>query len=333
MKSLPLLVSIPEQPESLNFLIEQLNFDNEQTENARNLIQHGLPPLVTPAVLPYLFGVSHKFIGYLIKYPNRVYKTFSIKKSNGGYREIRAPMSYLKIIQQWIYSQICSKFPLHQSATGFVKTRNIFYNGNIHENNGNLLVVDIANFFPTIKLAQVISVFLNFGFPIVVSKQLASLCCFNNSLPQGAPTSPCLANIISKPMDDELFKLSSKWGCHYSRYADDIAFSGKKLFNPEDISEISTIIRKHGFTPNANKIRIIGRGGRQVVAGLVVNQTAKPPRQIRKKWRALFHQVEHHPELFYDKTSLLIGITAFINQYDPTLARKYRTIIPAIQSK
>jgi retron-type reverse transcriptase len=326
MVSVPLLVSFSTSEESLKIIAKELNFNESEIKIAESLTGKGFPPLVKSAVLPYLFGISHRLIGLMEMSPERFYRTFSIEKSGGGTREIKAPRVFLKIIQRWIYEHICLREALDDCVTGFVRGKNIFDNGLVHSKNRNLMVIDIKNFFPSITFNQVKIVFIGLGFPERVAYQLTALCCLGGQLPQGAPTSPVLANMVFKPTDSDLLALSKEWGCSYTRYADDLAFSGSKVFTNEDKAKVGAILEGAGFLINESKSRIIGPGGRQILAGLIVNTNVLPPRVLRRRWRATFYQATKRPGDFQDKSKSLFGIAAFVNQYSPKAASTYREI-------
>ena len=180
------------------------------------------------------------------------------------------------------------------------------------------------------KFSAILKLFESFGFPSEVSKQLGALCSLNGRLPQGAPTSPAISNLAFRPVDLELVKLARGWKCVYTRYADDLAFSGSRHFTKEDIRKVQRLIASHGFSLNRSKSRIIGSGGRQVVAGVVVNTCAQPPRVKRRVWRALFHRASKHPHEFCERQAYLQGVAALVNQYDGKLAAEYREIVQKV---
>jgi len=185
------------------------------------------------------------------------------------------------------------------------------------------MVIDIENFFPSIKDESVQRYVLKVGFPFIVAKQLTDLCTFEGRLPQGAPTSPMLASIVFSPVDQKLRSLASSWGAVYTRYADDLAFSGRRQFSRTDIRRVSDILRRAGFRTNFAKSRITGAGSRQIVAGLVVNERGLPPREKRRGWRAMFHQASRLPGSFVGRSAELRGLASFVNQYDRELAKSY----------
>lgn len=334
MTVLPLLVSLSDEEESLGIMARELIFSDAELTLAKALFAQRLPPLVKPDVLPFIFGISHGLIGLMEKFPDRFYRCFTVEKSNGGLREIKAPRRFLKTIQRWIHRQICLNTVFDDCVVGFVEGKNIFDMGRAHVSGRNLMVVDIADFFPSISFSEVEEVFKTFGFPNRVAHQLSALCCLDERLPQGAPTSPALANLVFRPVDATLKELGREWGCVYTRYADDLAFSGTRVFSRGDRDHIGEVLSQFGFSINEGKSRIIGQGGRQVIAGLVVNQHALPLRSVRRRWRAIFHRASRYPREFDDRVHSLAGIIAFTNQFSPTIASNYRRILEAvIQSK
>src|SRR5947208_2609016 len=133
---------------------------------------------------------------------------------------------FLKTIQRYILRSILETKPLPPYVHGFVPGRSIVSNGETHRGAPYLLNVDIARFFDSIHETTVRQVFLDFGFGEDVAKTLTRLCCFQDSLPQGAPTSPYLANLAFDAADKSILALCREYGMTYSRYADDLSFSG-----------------------------------------------------------------------------------------------------------
>lgn len=331
MARLPLLVSFPNEAASVDLLAAELQWGRSQLTLARKLFKRGLPPLVSTDCLPFLFGVSPRLIAAMGHRPRPTYyRTFKILKRSGGERQIEAPRRFLKVIQRWLHDHVLTKQRVAQEAKGFVRRRSIFDHGNSHRRGKNLLVVDIKDFFPSVKLEHVREIYEEIGFPPEVAMQLSRLCCLDGRLPQGAPTSPMLANLVFRPLDKRFTELAGRWNCRYSRYADDLAFSGERRFRPRDIKATARILGIHGFALNDAKSRIIGAGGRQVVAGLVVNEKSLPPRSKRRRWRAMFHRAEKHATEFVDRGAYLTGVASFVNQYDSDLGAVYRRIAETV---
>lgn len=331
MAGLPLLVSFPDEKSSISLLAHELEWSRTDAKLAARLYQRGLPPLVGTSCLPFLFGVSLRLMAAMEHRPIPThYRIFAIPKRGGGVRTIEAPRRFLKTVQSWIYQHILFSQKLRSEVKGFVAGRGIFDHAKAHRKGRNLLVVDIRNFFPSIGVATVVGVYEQIGFPSPVANQLARLCCLEGRLPQGAPTSPMLANISFRPVDENLTTLAKKWDCKYTRYADDLAFSGVRRFSSRDIASVGKILRYHGFAINESKSRRIGAGGRQLVTGLVVNRKAHPVRWKRRLWRATFHRASKHPAEFSERISYLRGVAAFVNQYDAELAKEYGKIVDVV---
>lgn len=330
MSRLSLLVSLPDEQASLDVLARELSWNREAAGHASQLYRRGLPPLMDRGCLSYLFGISPKLIAAMERFPERYYRECLIPKRGGGKRQIEAPRRFVKLIQRWVNRYILSLSELPPYVLGFTRGRNIFDHGKVHVQGTNLMVVDIEDFFPSVGTDKIVAVFGGFGFPEEVALQLAKLCSFDGRLPQGAPTSPAIANLVFRDADAELKKLADSWQCEYSRYADDLAFSGSRHFSKADLRKVESVLGRHGFAINRSKSRRIGAGSRQIVTGLVVNSTAKPPRWKRRLWRAMFHRASKHPHEFSDREMRLRGIAAFINQYDHELAQEYWAVAEAV---
>lgn len=323
MYSLPLPVSLEYAEDLLGTLQTEFRLNSDELSQAQELLNSGLPPLVKPEILSFLFGISYRLILSMARFPSTYYRVYKVSKKGGGTRQIEAPRQFLKLVQKWIYVHILSKRQLPSSVMGFVPGKNIFSNAKVHLQSKNLMVVDIDNFFPSVGEKQVSRIFRSFGFPTKVANRLAGLCTFEFRLPQGAPTSPALANLAFEPTDRALEDLARSWDCVYTRYADDLAFSGDTVFRREDMEEVAQILQQSGFSINYRKSRILGGGARQILAGLVVNQSGLPPREKRMRWRSTFHHAALDPTKYIGQSSELKGIAAFINEYDNVLAQKY----------
>ena len=199
-------------------------------------------------------------------------------------------------------------------------------NGKAHAGCKFLVHIDIENFFPSVKRKQVQDVYREFGFPIEMIALLTGLSVLNGILPQGAPTSPCIANIVFLPCDKKIAKLASSRGISYSRYADDLTLSSNEPIKPGFIGEVIDIIKSGGFRINKGKMASLGPGQRLMTTGLVVNQKAHPVRTLRRRLRARFHQAELHPRRFLKEANQLHGWAAYVNAYDPKLGADYLRI-------
>jgi RNA-directed DNA polymerase len=251
-----------------------------------------------------LLEVPFSIIIYLLyrKDSPQRYKKFNLKKKSGGLREIVAPISTLKILQRKLNYILSLVYKPRLSVHGFAKGRSILSNARSHARKKVVLNLDLQDFFPSIHIGRVIGLFKAepFGFSKEIAILLAQICCFEGKLPQGAPTSPIIANMICLGMDTELQTLAKHHHCVYTRYADDMSFSTTAKSLPEDIaqlvdsaylpgSKLSAIIAKHGFKVNPLKTRLQAPSQRQEVTGLVVNKFANVTRRYIRETRAMIY--------------------------------------------
>lgn len=217
-----------------------------------------------------------------------------LSKPSGGVRLLESPKSNLKALQRRILSGILDRIPVHQTVHGFVRERSIATFAAPHAGKSALLRLDLEDFFPSFPAARIQALFRTLGYPESVSDCLCGICTnavprdvWNNRqaelrawyarphLPQGAPTSPALANLMAYRLDCRLFGLAKSAGAVYTRYADDLAFSGGEEFS-RVAGRFSTlaaaIALEEGFTVNHRKTRIMRQGVRQHLAGIVVNR-------------------------------------------------------------
>lgn len=243
----------------------------------------------------YLYGYLHKE-----KKADR-YQTFYIPKKSGGVRIIKAPHPILKILQQSFNVILNILFQPHKAANGFVSGKSIVDNAKLHTNKHYVYNIDLKDFFSSISFYRVKAVLKLPPFNLTKKREdlaflLANMCCDDGCLPQGAPTSPILTNIICHRMDRCLEGAAKRFGLVYSRYADDITFSSfHNVFQKNSIfnQEIERIIKEQGFEINLKKTRLQKQSYRQEVTGLVVNKRVNVSRQYIRSIRAMLHNWEH----------------------------------------
>ncbi|HOY73862.1 MAG TPA: reverse transcriptase family protein [Bacteroidales bacterium] len=260
-----------------------------------------------------------------------LYDTFEIPKRSGGKRKIEAPKPALKLAQKAILEKLTSDVRLHDSCHGFRRAHSIVSNAKPHVGKAVVVNLDIKDFFPTISAARVFGIYRSFGYKNEEASFLTALSSFNGRLPQGAPTSPMLANIACIRLDYRLSGLSNTIGADYSRYADDLTISG-----PESITKYIALIRKiveeEGFALALPKLRIHRRGARQEVTGLTVNDRVSVPRVIRRRIRAALHHVNQGKEATWkgEPMSLesLTGHINFIKSVHPDLGQALFNSLP-----
>ncbi len=206
-------------------------------------------------------------------------------------RWIEAPDTLLKAIQRQVLDSCLVDIPVHEAACGFVRGRSIVSHGRAHTHQAWVVTTDIVQFFPSVTGAQVTRVAEELPFSPEDQSRLVTLVSREDHLPQGAPTSPQLGNLVLRDLDDQIARYAASIGWSYSRYADDIALSGDG--DPRAVlSETRALIATHGFETSQKKSRIMGRHQRQTVTGLVVNEGVKIDRTQRRRLRAMRHRLD-----------------------------------------
>ena len=221
-----------------------------------------------------------------------MYRKFSIPKKGGGFRSLSEPSPPLKEIQRRIYEKLLRDQWHHDSCSGFRPGRSIKDNAARHVGQAMVMKLDLKDFFTTITARRVYGIFL----PIVGSKPaarfLTKITTVSGVLPQGAPTSPALANIACRRLDARLEGLVAGVNAgRYSRYADDMTLSGPMEIQRQ-LPLVSQIIREEGWEIAEEKTRSMAHWQRQKVTGLVVNTQVGVPREYRRKLRAALHERE-----------------------------------------
>jgi hypothetical protein len=225
-----------------------------------------------------------------------VYAAHSIPKRNGrGSRTIHVPDAATKTLQRRILRRVLGRLRAHAAATGFERGRSILDNARPHVGQAVLVKLDVRDFFPSTSTDRVRALFRSLGWDAESADTLVRLCTLDGGLPQGAPTSPRLANLANVRLDARLAALAARHGAAYTRYADDLTFS----FPADDRSAVHQVIGmakmivgdEGGYRLHQKrKLQIRRRHEQQLVTGLVVNERVQLPRRVRRWLRA----VEHH---------------------------------------
>lgn len=273
--------------------------------------------------ISHITGAHYLFLRAIVDRTSSPYKQFSIPKKNGGTRNVSAPDEQLKIVQRWICSNILSKAPPHWRCFSFHKKASIIKCAREHSGAKWLVKIDIENFFDSIKETQIYSVFKSMGYNSLVSFELARLSTalpespadetnhefsrasieslpykrqqglLGGRLPQGAPTSPMLSNLVFEKLDNIFQRLAEKKSFVYTRYADDLCFSSCKTSLKRNdclqiIKIVSRVLRANSYQINQKKLKIIPPGTTKSVLGLNVDwNSPKLSKQYKK--RCQFH--------------------------------------------
>lgn len=256
-----------------------------------------------------LLEVTPKHLQYILyqKTTRHYYHLFTISKKSGGTREILAPTGSLKILQEKLNTILKLVYKPNSSIHGFTLQKSNVTNANIHLRKSNLLNFDLKDFFPSINFGRVRGVFRSFfGIGSEAATILANICCYNNSLPQGAPTSPIISNMICFSLDKQMRLIAKQNGCSYTRYADDITFSTFKRAFPSQIAyvendivhlspKVMKVVEDNSFNVNPTKTRLNSRFQHLEVTGITVNKKLNVKRNYIKKIRAILRCMEKNP--------------------------------------
>lgn len=222
---------------------------------------------------------------------DKLYHTHKLPKKSGGNRLITAPEARLKRLQKKLLKDIFEPLPVHDCVHGFKQGRSILTNAAVHVGRRCVVNIDIQSFFPSTNYKEILKVCWKSHSDISVSASyvLADICSYAGGLPMGAPTSPAIANLVLKKADHLIASRCARYGVNYTRYADDLTFSGNG--HPvKMIPYVEKVLSEFGYKLDPKKTNIFRRGRRQMVTGLVVNEKPNIPRRIRKRLRAAVHK-------------------------------------------
>ena len=338
---------------------DRLDLKNVDERRAAN----ELPQLDTPEQLANALEISMSELRWLAFHRDAAeslhYTPFEIPKRDGGKRMIWAPRPKLKRAQHWILANILAQLPVHGAAHGFLQERSILTNARVHVNSKRLIRMDMKDFFPTITFPRVKGVFRKAGYREQTATLLALLCTEapreihkvkekiyyvavgERCLPQGAPTSPALSNIVSLNLDRRLQGLCNARGWRYTRYADDMCFSlSDKKTVPQVgylLGAVKRIVEEEGFILNETKTWVARKGGRQAVTGLLTNGPGNPrvSRELKRNLRAALHNLKSGKGLKEEQSiHQLIGYASFIAMVEPELGRDFlKALYPYIRKE
>jgi len=290
------------------------------------------------------------------------YRRWRIPKRSGGERLISAPKSTLKRAQRWAARSVVEHLPVHGFAHGFLAGRSIRTNAQVHAGAALVVKMDIESFYPSITLKRVKGLFRKAGYGEQVATLLALLSTESprdemvirgktyyvatgpRSLPQGAPTSPSITNALCLRLDFRLSGLARKLGCRYTRYADDLTFSWRGAPKDEGnlvgrlLRAVELIVPAEGFRIHRKKTRVMRKGSRQAVTGLVINPApgrpaARVPREFIRRLRAAVRNRELGRPGKGESLAVLRGWAAFVHMADPVRGRAFLDRIEKLETK
>jgi RNA-directed DNA polymerase len=335
----------------------------DRTSDAEKLGKLSLPVLATPADVAKALGLSIPKLRWLAFHtevtPRVHYVNFSVPKKSGGTRLLSAPHRILATAQQWILENILSKLPVESPAHGFTAGKSILTNAQPHVRKAVVVNMDLEGFFPNITFPRVRSVFHRLGYSPAVATILALLCteCPRKQvaydgkiyhvaigprgLPQGACTSPAISNQVARRLDKRLSGIATKLGLTYTRYADDLTFSGNDELKGKVgylMARVRHIAQEDGFAINEKKSRVLRRNTAQKVTGLVVNDKPGVSRKTVRQIRAILHHARRegleaqnrrkHPHF----RAWLEGMIAYIGMVRPDAGVRLREQLRSCKS-
>jgi RNA-directed DNA polymerase len=299
----------------------------------------------------------------------RNYRYRWLARRSGLPRLIEAPKARLKEVQRWVLHEILDHVPAHEAAHGFTVGRSARSHAALHTGQRVVLRLDLRDFFASIAAARAFGIFRALGYERAVAHTLTALCAnripasvwtaasrptdpgliqphfwlgrqlATPHLPQGAPTSPALANLAAFGLDRRLTGLGRSFDLRYSRYADDLTFSGERLTgraNRSLIALVTRIVGDEGFRLHPDKSSLRTAAQRQVVTGVVVNERLNVARDEYDRLRALLHRLaigssERPPTpRAVDLQAHLRGRVAWVASLNPRRGEKLRRLLEAI---
>jgi retron-type reverse transcriptase len=335
---------------------------NEIENNLERLSKNGLSPYPSEEALATAMGITVGELRFL-SFSREVsavnhYRKFTIPKKTGGKRTISAPMPRLKKAQHWILESILNKVVLHEAAHGFVRSKSIVTNAKAHVQSQLMINLDLKDFFPSITYPRVKGLFKSLGYSEKLATIFSLLCTepeteevqldgktyfvsiSERKLPQGAPSSPAITNLICRGLDARLKGLAEKYGFVYTRYADDLSFSTQDPSQEKGhalLANIRKVLSDEDFTVHPEKLKILRKGNRKEVTGVVVNDKLAVKAKDLDRFRALLYQIEKTGTLegkhWNGSRNLLAamqGYSNFIHMVDPVKGGPLKERVKAI---
>jgi RNA-directed DNA polymerase len=292
---------------------------------AETLYSNDVPVIYNSSHLAGLVGYKKEYLKKAALHTKYFYRDFQILKKNGQKRSISEPLPSLKEIQHWILIEILYKIPVSPFAKAYKTNVSLIENLKFHKNQPKVFTLDLENFFPSITIESVEKVFIGLGYTKSISDLLSKLCTRDGTLPQGAPTSPYLSNLIFEDADTAISQYCIKQKIRYTRYADDLSFSGDFDEN-ELLDKVTETIQHLNLKVNTSKTKLMKPNSRQTVTGIVVNEKPQVVFHKRNELRQAMYYIkkfgidEHREYKEIDQVNFLehlLGKINFVLQINP----------------
>ena len=296
----------------------------------------GLPVIQTLDEFSRQIHVSPYTIYQLSVHSDKYYKTYEIPKKSGEKRLICQPSKKLKGLQARILVNILNKLKVSISCKGFEKGSSTLDNASPHRGANSVLTLDLKDFFPSVTRKQVYNIFRTIGYNKLLSTVFTNICTYNETLPQGSPCSPKLANLTAWTLDLRIQGYVGRRGINYTRYADDLSFSGLSPGRVLSIIPmIKEIIKTENFALNHSKTRVAGSARAKIVTGLVISEdTIGIGKQKYKEVRAKIHHLTLLSETEHsDLLNEVRGWLSYLNSVDSRRLMKAKAYIIELSKK
>lgn len=323
------------------------NFIQKCLTYGESLNNQRLPIIYNTYHLSGLVGYAHSYLTRVCISTSFFYRQFDVLKKNGKKRKISEPLPSLKQIQYFILKEILYSQKTSRYCKSYIPKKKFREYLKYHSNEKEVLCLDIQDFFPSIKYPIIHNFFSDLGYAKDVSDYLAHLCTYhsfakkdnynpnNRFLPQGAPTSPYLSNLILKKFDDDVAYFCKENNIKYTRYADDMTFSGESIPKSSLISFVKDKLSHIGLSLNESKTNFMKQNKPQIVSGVIINKKIQLPKKDRNNIRKVMYfikkyGIENHMEKTNEKRSYYINHLLGKIQYGLSLnpndkeLRKYR---------
>ena len=287
MKAPPLLVSFSAVEDLVASLPDAVREAHEP--EILKLHSAGLPAVISVRAISTLFNISAEFVNAISRTPQRHYRKFQIRKGKKT-RDILAPRVALKVIQRWIATHLAASIRLPSCVFGFVPGKSVIDAASVHCDATWVYSLDLRDFFPSITARQVYDAIRSLGYSEDAASLVMQLCTLNGSLPQGSPASPVLSNLVFRDTDVLLSSLAAARSVRYSRYADDLVFSGLAPAPADLQTTVKAVLLDAGWKLAIEKEHLAALPNRLKVHGLLVHGSSpRLTKGYRKKIRAYRH--------------------------------------------
>lgn len=331
-------------------------------------LPQALPPITGSGELAHWLGISAAELDWFAQSrgeadigPLHHYTYRWLPKRDGGWRLLESPKSRLRALQRRILHGILDRVPPHDAAHGFCRGRSTLSYVAPHVGTALVIRMDLRDFFASITRRRIHALWHTLGYPESVARLLAGICCHITAeaivrqapdaatprsplrqphLAQGAPTSPSLANLCAFRLDLRLAALAASLGARYTRYADDLAFSGGAELRRAQQRlrwQVIDIAAEEGFRVHTGKTRLMPAGVRQQLTGIVLNQHPNPPRAEYDRLKAILHNCLRHGPASQNRgqhadfQAYLQGRLGYFAQINPRRGQRLQALLNRIE--